>query len=29
MNLFVDMIKRDGVLMAAAEKNHLGPIVAP
>lgn len=29
LNLFVDTIKRTGVLKAAAEKNHLGPIVAP
>jgi cyclohexadienyl dehydratase len=29
LNLFVDTIKRDGELKAAAEKNHLGPIVAP
>ncbi len=29
LNLFVDTIKRDGTLQAAAAKNHLGPIVAP
>lgn len=29
LNLFVDTIKRNGTLKAAAEKNHLGPIVAP
>lgn len=29
LNLFVDAIKRDGRLAAAAERNHLGPIVAP
>jgi cyclohexadienyl dehydratase len=29
LNLFVDTIKRDGRLAAAAERNHLGPIVAP
>lgn len=29
LNLFVDTIKRDGELKAAAEKNNLGPIVAP
>jgi cyclohexadienyl dehydratase len=29
LNLFVDTIKRDGTLKAAAEKNHLGPILAP
>jgi ABC-type amino acid transport substrate-binding protein len=29
LNLFVDTIKRNGELKAAAEKNHLGPIVAP
>jgi len=29
LNLFVDTIKRTGELKAAAEKNHLGPIVAP
>jgi cyclohexadienyl dehydratase len=29
MNLFVQTIKLDGRLRAAAEKNHLGPIVAP
>ena len=29
LNLFVDTIKGDGELRAAAERNHLGPIVAP
>lgn len=29
LNLFVDTIKRDGTLEAAAKKNNLGPIVAP
>jgi ABC-type amino acid transport substrate-binding protein len=29
LNLFVDTIKRDGRLAAAAERNKLGPIVAP
>ncbi len=29
LNLFVDTIKRDGTLKAAAERNNLGPIVAP
>ena len=29
LNLFVDTIKRDGRLAAAAERNRLGPIVAP
>lgn len=29
LNLFVDTIKRDGTLQAAAVKNNLGPIVAP
>lgn len=29
INLFVDTIKRDGTLEAAARKNRLGPIVAP
>jgi ABC-type amino acid transport substrate-binding protein len=29
LNLFVDTIKMDGRLAAAAEKNKLGPIVAP
>jgi ABC-type amino acid transport substrate-binding protein len=29
INLFVDTIKRDGTLAAAASKNNLGPIVAP
>jgi cyclohexadienyl dehydratase len=29
LNLFVDTIKRDGRLVAAAQRNNLGPIVAP
>lgn len=29
LNLFVDTIKRDGTLEAAAKKNNLGPIVSP
>ncbi len=29
LNLFVDTIKRDGRLAAAAQRNNLGPIVAP
>ena len=29
LNLFVDTIKRDGELKAAADKNHLGPMVIP
>jgi len=29
VNLFVDTIKRDGTLAAAAKRNDLGPIVAP
>jgi ABC-type amino acid transport substrate-binding protein len=29
LNLFVSTVKRDGRLAAAAERNHLGPIVAP
>lgn len=29
LNLFVDTIKRDGRLQAAADRNGLGPIVAP
>jgi ABC-type amino acid transport substrate-binding protein len=29
LNIFVDTIKRDGQLQAAAERNHLGPMVVP